>query len=313
MTTSSLVSDKRFHVENNVILTTKDEISCQQTFNYICMNLDSFSIGAEFVVVCGVHGSPEGEMLEGDEDFYYDYDAMFRWFHNEVRYKKCAPKNSKPFELVEKRQYQMGTVIDLNSVKDPEYEERYKLDEKSKLTLKREFDRLVVSKTPVVLFLASCWSHNGEISDILRSCGIYSTLRLLENKGELSMGRFFKLDSNQTEILSTVASDHGQNDPNHLKSKNIFLYGSHGTGKTILLSEIFMMRLAYYNTHRIGLCKKIFLSFTAYSEDYQLLKDMKEKHLGIPTSIVQYSDLKSLCHGKFLKIIVNKIGLLVLF
>ena len=126
MTTSSLVSDKRFHVENNVILTTKDEISCQQTFNYICMNLDSFSIGAEFVVVCGVHGSPEGEMLEGDEDFYYDYDAMFRWFHNEVRYKKCAPKNSKPFELVEKRQYQMGTVVEVSSVEIPDHEGKYK-------------------------------------------------------------------------------------------------------------------------------------------------------------------------------------------
>ena len=79
------------------------------------------------------------------------------------------------------------------------------------------------------MFLASCWSYCSEISDILRSCGVYSTIRLLQDKGELTEGRFFKLDSNQSNILSTVASDHKQNNPNQLTSKNVFLYGSHGT------------------------------------------------------------------------------------
>ena len=50
MTASYNSYNERFHVENNVILTTKDEISCQQTFNYLCMNLDRFRIGTEFVV-----------------------------------------------------------------------------------------------------------------------------------------------------------------------------------------------------------------------------------------------------------------------
>ena len=297
MTASYNSYNERIHVENNIILTTKDEISCQQTFNYLCMNLDRFRIGTEFIVVCGVHGAPGGEMLEADEDFWYDYEAMFRWFHNEVRYKRCAPRNAKPIELVEKRQYQMGTVVEISSIENPDYEGRYKLDEKSKVAIKAQFERILIAKKPVVLFLASCFSHGGEISDILRSCGIYSTIRLLEDKGEVTMGQFFKLDSNQTEILSTIASDHSQNDPIHLSSKNVFLYGSHGTGKTILLSEIFMMRLAYYNMHQIDLHKKIFLSFTAFSEDYQLLKDIKEKHVGL-VGIVQYSDLQSLCLRK---------------
>ena len=97
------------------------------------MNLDRFRIGSEFVVVCGIHGAPGGEMLEGDEDFRYDYEAMFRWFHKEKQYKKCAPRNSKPFELVEKRQYQMGTVVEMSSVENPDHEGKYKLDKKSKV------------------------------------------------------------------------------------------------------------------------------------------------------------------------------------
>ena len=120
---------------------------------------------------------------------------------------------------------------------------------------------------------------------------------MLQDQGDLTEGQFFKLDSNQTDVLSTIASDHNKNDPNNLKTKNVFLYGSHGTGKTILLSEIFMMRLAYHKMHRIDLCKKIFVSFSAYSEDYQLLKDIKEKHIAFPSSDVQYSDMKSLCDG----------------
>ena len=298
MGTLSPVSDGRVHVENNIILTTKDEISCQQTFNYLCMNLDRFRIGTEFMVVCGVHGAPGGEMLKADEDFRYDYETMFRWFHNEKLYKRCAPRKSQPFELVEKRQYHMGTVIEISSIEDPDHEGMYKLDENSKAALNTQFKKLLVTKKPVVLFLASCFSHSGEISDILRSCGIYSTLRLVEEKGDLTVGKFFKLDSNQIDILSSVAVDHSQNGPNQLRSKNVFLYGSHGTGKTILLSEIFMMRLAYYALHDIYLYKMIFVSFSAYSKDYQLLKDI-ENRIGIPSSNMQYSDLKSLCHGKY--------------
>ena len=58
---------QRIHVEGNVILTTVNEISVQQVFNYLCANLDQFRVGSEFVVLCGIHGSPEGKLQEFDE------------------------------------------------------------------------------------------------------------------------------------------------------------------------------------------------------------------------------------------------------
>ena len=161
MASLSPVCDERIHVENNVILTTKDEISCQQTFNYLSTNLDKFRIGSEFVVVCGVHGGPRGEMLRGDKVFHHDYEMMFRWFRTEKRYKQCAPKNGKPFQLVEERQYQMGTVVKLYSGRYPDHDGRYKLDENSKLALKMEgWSALYV---PVLLihefssYVPFCW------------------------------------------------------------------------------------------------------------------------------------------------------------
>ena len=52
---TGMVPDELIHVENNVILTTKDLIRVQQLFNYLSTNLDKFRVGSEFVVLCGVH------------------------------------------------------------------------------------------------------------------------------------------------------------------------------------------------------------------------------------------------------------------
>ena len=147
---------ERFHVENNVILTTNNEISSQQTFNYLSTYLDQFRVGSEFVVLCGVHGSPEGKLREFDGDFRYDYEAMFRWFHVESRYNRFSPPTRKPFQLIEERKYQMGTVIEVSSEEDANNNGEFKLDENSKVALKTEFERLLGLNRPIVLILASC-------------------------------------------------------------------------------------------------------------------------------------------------------------
>ena len=150
---------ERIHVENNVILTTKDEISVQQMFNYLCINLDQFRVGSEFVVVCGVHGTEQGQMYEYDEDFRYDYEAMFHWCNNERHYKRCAPRNAKPFHLIKERKFQMGHVVEVSSEEDRDHEGKFALDEKSKHALKAEFIRILGKNNPVVLILATCWSR----------------------------------------------------------------------------------------------------------------------------------------------------------
>ena len=305
---------ERFHVEKNVILTTNDDITVQQTFNYLCRNLDQFRVGAEFVVVCGVHGSPEGKLLEADEDFRYDYEAMFRWFHTEKRYKQCAPRNRKPFKMIEERQYQMGTVIEVSSEEEPNHEGKYSLDEKSKSELKNEFERVLGKNRPIVLILASCWSHNSEISNILRSTGLYSVIRMIEDKAELTAGRMFRLDDTQMEVIEKVKDDHTKNEnPGSLGAKNVLLFGSHGTGKTILLTEIMLMRLAYYFKHRaaVGIHKIIASSFNSISDDYVLLRDLKETYFVDPIfeRNFQFKNFKSLCEGKYLFSIIQALSL----
>ena len=119
------VSDHKINVENNVILTTKDEITVQQVFNYLTKNLDRFRVGSEFFVVCGVHGSDKGELMEGDEDFRYDYEMMFRWFKNHKKYSRQA-------QIVKQRCYNMETVVEVNSVEHESQKGKYVLDENSR-------------------------------------------------------------------------------------------------------------------------------------------------------------------------------------
>ena len=109
---------QKFHVENGVIITTKEEVSVQHVFNYLTENLDKFKVGSEFITVCGVHGGKRGELLQPDEDFRYDYEMMYRWFKNHNKYGKQA-------KMVEDRKYVMETVLEVSSKEDETQDDTY--------------------------------------------------------------------------------------------------------------------------------------------------------------------------------------------
>ena len=192
--------DERFTVENNTIITTKDEVSVQHVFNFLSKNLEKFRVESRFMVVCGVHGSPEGQLKEYDEDFRYDYEMMYRWFNNHKKYSLQA-------KIVDDRQYHMGTVLELFSKEDETKPGKFSLTEISKQAIKAEFERILTLGKPIVLILASCWSFQSEISNILRSSGLYSALNLSEDRGMISSGKLFLLDPDQQEFLRTIMND----------------------------------------------------------------------------------------------------------
>ena len=192
--------DEIFTVENNTIITTKDEVSVQHVFNFLSKNLEKFRVGSRFIVVCGVHGSPEGQLKEHDEDFRYDYEMMYRWFHNHKKYSPQA-------KIVEGRQYHMGTVLELFSTEDETQPGKFSLTEFSEQLIKAEFERILTYGKPIVLVLASCWSFQSEISNILRSIGLYSALNLTEDRGMITSGKLFLLDSAQQELLRSIMND----------------------------------------------------------------------------------------------------------
>ena len=204
---TSTDADELFHVENNVILTTKNSVTVQQTFNYLSTNLDKFRVGSEFVVICGVHGSEEGKLMEGDQIFQHDYTMMFRWFNSQKHYEDFSPENAKPFQSIGERNYKMGRVVNVTSKLDETKNEKYVLTDASKEEIVKEFERILETETPTVLILASCWSFQGEISNILRSTGLYSALIASEERGEITAGKLFQLDQEQQSVFKMISSD----------------------------------------------------------------------------------------------------------
>ena len=181
--------DPQFHVENNTIITSKDFITVQQVFNFLSKNLEKFRVGSQFVVVSGVHGSEDGDLMQGDEALVRDYRMMYRWFKH---HKKYGPQA----KMIEDRQYEMNlnSVIGVTSEEDKTQEGKFVLSKDSAITLKNEFERILDLKQPIVLILASCWSHRSQIADILRSTGIFTVMNVLEDGGNNTNGKMFVLD-----------------------------------------------------------------------------------------------------------------------
>ena len=80
----------------------------------------------------------------------------------------------------------------------------------------------------------------------------------------------------------------------------MFLWGSSGTGKTLLLVEILKMYLAHFKLKNVRPKVLVIVYHHTVSDDCKLIEDLKEKYL---TLIKDESDIKVMtfrkaCRGK---------------
>ena len=83
----------------------------------------------------------------------------------------------------------------------------YILQEHSKPAIKFLFNSLLSNQLPYVLFLASCWSFQSELSNIIRASGLLSALNISEERGKITIGNMLQLDKYQQEVLRTIIND----------------------------------------------------------------------------------------------------------
>ena len=125
------------------------------------------------------------------------------------------------------------------------------LDDKIKTVLNQD------ESMEIFLVLAMCYSNVSITNDILRSAGIYSNLIISEDRGRTSKGRCLTLDKDQSLILKEVSDYHANFDDGQLlqenKPKNILLWGSSGTGKTLILAQLLLMRVSHYKKRGVPL------------------------------------------------------------
>ena len=101
-----------------------------------------------------------------------------------------------------------------------------------------------------MLFLAFCHTDKNELTSYMREMGVIALAGIKNERGEITRGRLFKLDGEQNDIVKGVAEYHDKvcrfcRASNVERGKHVFLCGGAGTGKTLLLSETFKMRMEH--------------------------------------------------------------------
>ena len=79
-----IMACSKFHVDNDVIITTNDEITVEEVFNHLKGRLRGFRDKSQFILICGYHTSKTGEVGAIDHDLLYDYQCLFERFHNHM-------------------------------------------------------------------------------------------------------------------------------------------------------------------------------------------------------------------------------------
>ena len=112
---------------------------------------------------------------------------------------------------------------------------------------------------------------------------------LSKYRADITEDRCIGLDATQKKIIEKVVD---------IPTKNIFLWGSSGTGKTIVLTEILKIKISHYKKTNIRL--NVFVTSYMATSSSQLMQDFKEKYLAyLPTKCqVRFVPFNLLCQGK---------------
>ena len=216
------------------------------------------------MVLAGIHGCKDGNLGSIDEGLLGEYEHQIQFLR---RLNKTDLEEKKAEFVLEN----MGSYIHETEINEA------------------EFVKVVKKHNPTVITIAFCYTNISVINDILRLSGIYAFMILSKDRADLTNDRCMALDSTQKQIIKTVAE---------VQPKNVFLWGSSGTGKTIILTEILKMKISHYKKKNVRL--NVFVTSYMAASRSQLIEDFKVKYLAhLPSGCqVKFIPFNILCKGK---------------
>ena len=230
-----------FATENMVIITSTKPIQMIEWREHLLDHWEEvMKENTRLLVVSGTHGCQDGQLGGNDSSFADQSERQLGWLEKKHK------------QDIEKKNIKME-VKDISKHKDGR-----KVDEEF-ITVLKEFD-------PTVLLLGFCWSEKSELQDMLRFAGIYAAMILSEDMKEVTQDRYVMLDPGQKEVIKEMASK---------RWRNVFLWGTNGTGKSLMLCEGVKIKLS--RGKREGRDIRVFV--TTYDYNRELLRDLERKYL----------------------------------
>ena len=241
------MSSEFFEAEHFVIVKSTHEIDCLDWIQYFIDNWNKIiKQGTKLLVLAGVHGGQDGAIGSRDKNLLKDIQLQIKRLER-IKYTDMQENNIR-IVLVD-----VGECLDSSASID-----------NSKLV------EIVKKHNPTVISLAFCLTNISILNDILRSSGIYSLLIMAREREIITNNEtsIIKLDLTQRQIIEKMACE---------QFKNVFLWGSSGTGKTIMLLELMSMKVSHHKvqSHQMN----IFVTSYLAMPQSQLIQDFKEKYL----------------------------------
>ena len=151
---------------------------------------------------------------------------------------KLKTKESPESAIIKQMKYRLHNPDEVGKESKDEGLEYYHED-----MLEEVFENMIYSPKPYVIFLAFCLSEVNELTKYMRELGVISACTMKNDIGEITSGRWFLLNEDQAEVMKQVQDYHKYKEVE--KGKHVLLCGGPGTGKTILLAELFKMRVEH--------------------------------------------------------------------
>ena len=145
---------------------------------------------------------------------------------------------------------------------------------------------------PKVLALAWCYSMKSDVSLALRQKGILARMVIEHDLKEICKKPNANLDDKQSEIIEKVVNE---------KPQNIILWGSSGTGKTILLTQALGIKASHLKRQNVKV--KIIISCFGFLgvNPKKLMEDMESKYIThMKLEEGQFVIFRDLCRGMYI-------------
>ena len=247
-----------FKEERLVIVTSTNEIDVLNWRRYLDENFERLARqDSKILILGGIHGRENGEIGERDERWVGWNKNQIGWLERK-RAKEISEKNIK-IEHID-----LGACL----VDD-------KLDEG---LLKAAI------QDPTLVFLAFCFTDVSVLNDILRGAGIYAAMIVKQETNMVTEGHYARLDPVQEMVVREVGDR---------KVSNVFIWGSGGSGKTIVATQVLDIILAQYR----AINKQYKAIVTSYYDTTELLSDMRQRYLPhlVTDNRVEFTTIPKLC------------------
>ena len=269
------MSEQEFAIENMVILTSKVDIDINEWITYVkrdCWKRLIRKNNTRFLILSGVHGRCDGKLGSKDHNMFLDYECAIKGLKHDFK-KDIKEYNIKIFLE------DIGNYIDSS---DFDIEKMVEAVKKHK---------------PTIICLAFCYTEISELNDILRAAGIYTVLIMSQDVSEITEGKYVILDDQQMEIVERVTKE---------KPQNLILWGSSGTGKTILLTQTLSIKVSQFKRQSIQIQIIVSTFGNVKVAPTNLMKYINSNYLShLKSENVKFILFKDLCEGNTIFLISN--------